>query len=138
MSEPFVMPKPIVGEIVWCWRNDIRVGGMEPGVVLVVNPNSIAVRRLRTQGPGDGLRHADDPNLLTGEQRKNGCWEFTPLGRVLRELEAQLCPGALEGSVSLSDTPQQRRNEPKAPPKGTKTAKKDEPTEADKKAAVTA
>lgn len=134
-DKPFTMPRPIVGEIVWIWRCDIRQGAFEPAVVLVVNPQSIMARKLRTQGPAEGVRHADDPMLLVGDQRKNGCWDFTPVGKMLRTLESQLCPGALGGAVSLSDSPQQTRIEPKTPPKG---SKKPEPAKTDEKAAATA
>lgn len=80
------MPRPYEGEPIIFWNEGIRVGNPNVGIVLKVNPGTIQIRSMNSLQFRDGLRHADDPMLKTGEQAANGSWDFSEQGKKFRAL----------------------------------------------------
>lgn len=89
-DKQFEMPRPELGEVVWYWRHGIRTGSAQPCIALSINPRTVLLKSLHTNSFFDGIRHADDPMLMVGEQSKQGSWDFTNHGKLIRKIQDEL------------------------------------------------
>ena len=82
--QPFNMPKPYLGQMVWWYPKADTANGYRPAIVTDVGPRGVAISVFHISNPNmicvTGVRHMDDPthkDTPTPEHSlRNGGWTF--------------------------------------------------------------
>lgn len=80
--EVWVMPRPVVGQVVLYYEYGEKVNGIDPLVAIVdsVNAKSINLTTLRGTASGQNIYHISDPRFkkFPDQKKRNGSWDFCP------------------------------------------------------------